>query len=899
MHTTRSSTRWLGWIGLLLAAFTGLACPSCRTASARAPRPVPEAARAAYERAATWLDARRPEERALARRELDAAVALAPEWIVPRRALDELARAELRAVAVLAEHRAALAKHPADPGELYLCGRLEGRAGALRFEEAVRADPGFAWGWHGLSFAAQQSGHRDEAIEHARKSVRLAGEPVERAFFVQNLARLLAGARRQDEAAELLAEELGRGDLGARERRALDVLAVSLGLETADFGLRGDAYDRGLELLGSSELTDADVAELGARLRTALSFDDDRGERLLLALSSGSSPARDRLRGEILLSAAPTPLALALLERGAAASGLEPSGPVIRAARFFARQYSLAVERWLADLPRVVLDEHGLPREPRLALVVERARTLESTRAHALDTASERAAALSDFGAALVDAGWFREARAVAAELAEHDLERALALDARALAGQEAIEGIVQVVVRADTTELFQSRAPRRPRSPAWEHLFGVSPRTRELGDLDALLAAFVAPLERARPLLGADTDLAAALRASPRLSFAPVGELVHPGPRFSAADEANGLGKRGEPVPGFAADVARLGRFALFGELAGAGGPDGTMLPCLYTEERRGEHLGVAWSGTIAWCEAAELKSRAGRAGAHISAAALHEGYWLDVDAVRSERAFWSDLRRAFAPAAAAPIAEAAEPRPAVAGDGARGAHEPDAAGESPSPSTALAAAAQRIDDVLAVRGLELRERDEAARTAERRSSAALLGEAQRVRLALLRDRARPGEVLGAVGIDELVAVTSAHEEGHLCDRTRFLPIWKHLGAVLAFALECGFSPQRIQEQLEYRAQLTCLAEAADPRIPLAQILDAAEGGGNGITPHAAGYARLLDDLLGVVDELAAKGDGAFARLDRERTLVHQLHALAPEDVRRAARELARRRLD
>ncbi|MBK7876530.1 MAG: hypothetical protein IPJ77_12405 [Planctomycetes bacterium] len=868
MHSARARTRILGLAGLLLAAFTGLACPSCRTEFARASAPVPDTARAAYERGMELLDARAAEARARAEAELATAARLAPDWVAPRRALDEVARAELRGVAVLVEHRAALARRPDDPLELYLCGRLEGRAGGLRFEAAVRADPSFAWGWHGLSFAAQQSGHRSDAIAHARRAVALAREPAERAFFVANLARLLAANGTHDAAAELLVDELARGDLGARDRRGLSLLAVALGLETNDLTLRSGAYERGLELLRDEALSEDEVAELGGRLRGSR-FDDSDGERLVLALSTRSSPARDRLRGELLLDAGPTPLALALIERGRAESGLEPTGPIIRAARFWARQYGTAVERWLAGLPSVVLDERRLPREPRLLAVVERTRALDSPTADPL----ARSRALADLGDALVVAGWFREARAVAAELAEHDLAAALALDARGLAGHEAIQGLVRVVTWSGVRPFFPSRAGRRPRSPAWERLFGPAEAPRELVDLESLLSAFAPPLERARAFLVAassngDTPEPApapnvkdALLASPRLSFAPVGEVVHPGPRFSAADERSGLGRRGEPVGGLAGELARLGRFALFGELAGAGGPDGTMLPCLYAEERSGEHLGVRWSGTIAWCEAAELKSRAGRAGAHISAAALHEGYWLDVDAVRAERTLWNELTRTF-----------------------------DVPG-----------GVERVEAVLAVRGLELapeRDADDDERARERRSGAALLGEAQRVRLALLRERAAPGAVLGAVELDELVRVTAVHEEGHLCDRTRFLPIWKHLGAALAFALECGFSPQRIQEELEHRAQLTCLAEAPDPRFPLAQVLDAAEGGGSGLTPHAAGYARLLDDLLFALDQRSASDPARWSTIDRGRTLAHQLHHLGAEDVRVLARDVAGKKL-
>ena len=54
-------------------------------------------------------------------------------------------------------------------------------------------------------------------------------------------------------------------------------------------------------------------------------------------------------------------------------------------------------------------------------------------------------------------------------------------------------------------------------------------------------------------------------------------------------------------------------------------------------------------------------------------------------------------------------------------------------------------------------------------------------------------------------MSLDELIEVTATHEEGHLLDRTRFLPLSKHWGAALLFLLESGFSPTRVAESLPY----------------------------------------------------------------------------------------------
>jgi hypothetical protein len=200
--------------------------------------------------------------------------------------------------------------------------------------------------------------------------------------------------------------------------------------------------------------------------------------------------------------------------------------------------------------------------------------------------------------------------------------------------------------------------------------------------------------------------------------------------------------------------------------------------------------------------------------------------------------------------------------------------------------------ASPERVRLALDVRGLDVPAGDEGRR--DRTSTSAPLDEAERVRLAVLRDRAEPGETLGTLGLDELLRVCATHEEGHLCDRSRFLPLSKRWPRALALLANCGFSPQRVQEELEYRAQLTAIASAHDPRVPLAQVLDGVQGG-FGATPHAAGYARLLADLLDVLDRSVQAG--ALPRLDRDRTLVHQLHRLAPDEVRAIARELARRK--
>jgi len=829
-----------------------LGAQACVAPRAAAARPVSPEASAAMADAQAALRAGGEDARPIAREAFERALAAAPDWVAPRRALDEILRADLRALDALASYRAALAAGTGDAATLYLAGRLEGRDGTARFERATQLDPTLAWAWHGLAFRGE-SGEGRSARGAAQRALSLARDPWERTFFTASLARIEAAATRTDAAVELLEERAADPETAPGDRTALLVQAALTELRAPNLRKAELGGERALALLRSADPTDAEIVDLAAALDQAL-IPLDSG-RVALALAARPGAVRDRLRAEILVQESPSPLALGLLERGLAASGdTAPRGSLLRAARFAGGDFLGATERWLAELPSTVLDAHGNPREPRLARVVETARASSGD--------ARAAEEMHAFCAALVDAGWFLEARAVAARLASSDLDRAVDLDTRALAGLTFLSStrrlleMVDAAARGRSSSLAtrsstaaETRAARTGPAP----VVMVAPtRADPPRSLDALLAALAPHAVDVRAFRGGDADLEAVRAefvASPRRSYAGVAEVVHPGPSLSAEDEREGLGSEGAPVGGLSAVLAELGRFGIFGALAGDD-PDGTVLPLLALEQRSGVHLGVAWHGTIAWCEGADLPSRAGRRGARIAGAALHEGYWIDVDQVRHELSSWEAVARVFG------------------------------------------TSAERVQLALDVRGLVASAGEDGAR--ERTSTSALLDEAERVRLAVLRDRAQPGQALGTITLEELLVVCATHEEGHLCDRTRYLPLWKNWPAALMLLANQGFSPQRVQEELEFRAQLTALAASPDPRVPLAQVLDGVEGG-LGATPHASGYARLLHEYLQVLDRAVQRGE--FPAIARDRTLVHQLHRLAPEDVRRIAVDLARRK--
>jgi hypothetical protein len=159
------------------------------------------------------------------------------------------------------------------------------------------------------------------------------------------------------------------------------------------------------------------------------------------------------------------------------------------------------------------------------------------------------------------------------------------------------------------------------------------------------------------------------------------------------------------------------------------------------------------------------------------------------------------------------------------------------------------------------------------------------LLGEADRVRLAVMRDRAPAGGLV-APSLSEFVHATAVHEEGHLCDRTRFYPPSEHLFAAFGLLLSAGLSPVLLQEHLEERAQLVALCAVPDPRLPLVDLLDAAEGGGPA-TPHGKAYPRLLGRVVDALDDALRANPEAWPELAPLELLVGQLHRLGPERLR------------
>ena len=95
----------------------------------------------------------------------------------------------------------------------------------------------------------------------------------------------------------------------------------------------------------------------------------------------------------------------------------------------------------------------------------------------------------------------------------------------------------------------------------------------------------------------------------------------------------------------------------------------------------------------------------------------------------------------------------------------------------------------------------------------------------------------------------------------------------------------------------LEARAQLVALCVAEDVRLPWVDLLDAAEGGGAGVTPHGRAYRRLLQDLIDRLEAEVRSGGWRDLGLDPDGRWVDQLHRIEGEALRGLALREARSR--
>ncbi len=137
------------------------------------------------------------------------------------------------------------------------------------------------------------------------------------------------------------------------------------------------------------------------------------------------------------------------------------------------------------------------------------------------------------------------------------------------------------------------------------------------------------------------------------------------------------------------------------------------------------------------------------------------------------------------------------------------------------------------------------------------------------------------PGGRWGSLG------TLHAHENGHVIDIRRHLPLWRGLPATLGLLLREGLSSARMEAVLERRAQLASVIDAPDPDLALAEMVEMLPAEQHEPEAHAAGYR---DGLALLVRHIWSRPD-LYPEIDRSRRVLPQLDRLSNEQLRAAAR--------
>lgn len=842
--------RWRGALGFWSACFVLLAMLSCAMLGGEPLPPVQPQASVALEEArallreAQWSTDPAP-ARERARQALLRASALEPDWVAPRRLFDELERADLRGPQRYADYLERLAGGGRSAALLYLLGRWEGVSGLRRFEAARALEPSLAWVPHAFSVDGQLRGRLVPPLDQARRAYELSRGSYERSFFGRRLVLLMDRVGRKDEGDALIAELLDVAEPGSVDQVELRVEQLRREFLKFKPEAAERAFQKLLTLLSSVRLTPVELDVLLRGVRSVPGRSELSREHLLReALLAGPNRAwLDGLEDELFEGGVAEQItrALQLSER--------PTARDLRIAKFSAGQPRAAVLEWFEALPSVSSWGDGeRPLASSLEALHERARSSTSD--------PRELTGVLVWVESCLQAGWVAEAQALIAwALEEFEAD---------LGSETVVDGLWPLQRRASAARALLAEMDRLVGSLANEaESWAATPLIAaeeggplketlpEPESLDDVLDRLARLVELYGPDLGWDVAAdAEAIRKTPLLSFNVAGRLTVPGEVFHERDELLGAGEAGQAVPGIPEVLARLGRMGLFGDAVGRA-PDGTVLQRLWSGPAAGEHLGVPWSGTVIVCEGADADGARSRGAGEVAGAALHEGYWIDIEPERRGLERWRRLEteryRALDTAGVARLCEA-----------------------------------NVVSIPRSLRG----------EPGQRARLLPVLGAGDRLRLALIAERASCGE---QVQLAELVEVTAVHEEGHLLDRTRFLPIGRNLGLAWGLLARAGLDALGVERRLEFRAQAIALACCSEPRLPLIQLLDAAEVDARRPTVHAAAYSQLLAEFLRVLDA-RLEADSEFAPgIDPEAYLVHQLHRLDGSEIRAVAEDLAR----
>lgn len=144
---------------------------------------------------------------------------------------------------------------------------------------------------------------------------------------------------------------------------------------------------------------------------------------------------------------------------------------------------------------------------------------------------------------------------------------------------------------------------------------------------------------------------------------------------------------------------------------------------------------------------------------------------------------------------------------------------------------------------------------------------------------------------LLRAVEIDgrpRYLDIVRTHELGHVADALHHLPFWDNFLDNLALGFIGGFNAFGVMSRLEESAQEFALVHSPSPHLVLHDILRHLPSGATKQT-HADGYRRLLERFIGALEVRRHE----FPAIRDDRVLLHQLHFLSPEEIRRIAKDL------
>lgn len=126
-------------------------------------------------------------------------------------------------------------------------------------------------------------------------------------------------------------------------------------------------------------------------------------------------------------------------------------------------------------------------------------------------------------------------------------------------------------------------------------------------------------------------------------------------------------------------------------------------------------------------------------------------------------------------------------------------------------------------------------------------------------------------------------------HEVLHLADARKFLPITSNLLWTVIKFFGKGFSRFNIEAWLEERAQLYSLYVSHDTHGVLAEMADFIQGP-TYRSPHQKGYRDLMDRIV----EHLYDNQGEFPQIKFNCNILHQLHKLSANEIRRIAGKLS-----